>query len=324
MNISVSISKRKHGFTLVELLVVIAIIGVLIGLLLPAVQAAREAARRSQCSNNLKQLSLGMLNHESAKQGFPPSHNDNNPASNSATGDADNSPGLSWTAYILPYTENGPIWDQVDAALSGTANWQANTTTNTLAKTAIKSFECPSNSGFGKSGRGGFGKINYGINSGSRAYLSNSQHQHAGIGNVKDGDVDVTLNEILDGTSYTVMLTEVSSTQEIGTKSCNNTACFNQPGKIWMGARKQGSSAGWHSSLNPTDVQTYGGENATYYINRSNQAWGDDWSSHSPHAAGGLHVSKCDGSTEWLSENMDMAVYARLRKKADGKSVGSY
>ncbi len=69
----VTVPKRRDAFTLVELLVVIAIIGILVGLLLPAVQAAREAARRMQCSNNMRQIGLGLYNFESARKKMPPS-----------------------------------------------------------------------------------------------------------------------------------------------------------------------------------------------------------------------------------------------------------
>ncbi len=98
--------KLNKGFTLVELLVVIAIIGVLVALLLPAIQAAREAARRTQCTNNLKQLGLAMQNYLAAKKVFPPGSQ------------ADDEPGRrivhQWPIYLFPYLEQNAIAEQYD------------------------------------------------------------------------------------------------------------------------------------------------------------------------------------------------------------------
>jgi prepilin-type N-terminal cleavage/methylation domain-containing protein len=108
-----------RGFTLVELLVVITIIGILIALLLPAVQAAREAARQAQCKNNLKQLALGCLNHESATHRLP-----TNGWGFAWTGDADRGtdwrqPG-GWIYNILPYVEQQAMHD-MDAGLGSSS-----------------------------------------------------------------------------------------------------------------------------------------------------------------------------------------------------------
>ena len=100
-------SSRRSAFTLVELLVVIAIIGVLVALLLPAIQAAREAARRSQCSNNLKQIGLGMLNYESTKNHFPPGQFKPKGVDKVAKA-------LSWPVWHLPFIEQQSVFDRFD------------------------------------------------------------------------------------------------------------------------------------------------------------------------------------------------------------------
>ncbi len=93
---------RTSGFTLVELLVVIAIIGILVALLLPAVQAAREAARRSQCSNNLKQIGLSLHNYESALTAYPP-------AMFWSGNTADSTNDISAFSRLLPYLEQANL-----------------------------------------------------------------------------------------------------------------------------------------------------------------------------------------------------------------------
>jgi len=119
---------RKRAFTLVELLVVIAIIGILIALLLPAVQAAREAARRTQCTNNLKQIGLAMHNYHDARKVLP-----------YGTPGCCTLPGGNWASFILPYLEQTPVYNQFNFNLL--KNVEPNLT---VSKTVIAGYICPS------------------------------------------------------------------------------------------------------------------------------------------------------------------------------------
>jgi prepilin-type N-terminal cleavage/methylation domain-containing protein/prepilin-type processing-associated H-X9-DG protein len=140
-------TRDRFGFTLIELLVVIAIIAVLIALLLPAVQAAREAARRSQCTNNLKQIGLAIANYETAfgcivsgyisttvphawpgVAGYDP---------DPATGD--NGPGWGWLTLVLPQAEQGPLHNATNFSLP---TWQVEN--RTVVVTQINVYLCPS------------------------------------------------------------------------------------------------------------------------------------------------------------------------------------
>ena len=119
----------RAGFTLVELLVVIAIIGVLVALLLPAIQAAREAARRSQCTNNLKQLGLGMANYQSNHKVFPPGQR-----RFELGGDKH-----AWCSFFLPYIEQQNVHDRInfEKPFTDLENYDAVTT-------VIPTYLCPS------------------------------------------------------------------------------------------------------------------------------------------------------------------------------------
>jgi prepilin-type N-terminal cleavage/methylation domain-containing protein len=171
MRHSICSKTRRAGFTLVELLVVIAIIGTLVGLLLPAVQSAREAARKSQCSNNVRQMALGALNYESANGKYPTSGEDYD-----FTAQKERLNVESFFVQILAFIDQAnisakwqpkrPYWSTV-AGADGTSN------NALLAATKIGTFLCPSN---------GITKDEYGgISPGASANTSNA-NQYAYYG----------------------------------------------------------------------------------------------------------------------------------------------
>ncbi len=118
VNLQQKQQQRRTAFTLVELLVVIAIIAILIALLLPAVNSARAAARRISCTNNMRQASLALMNHESTFGTFPPSWRP--PVVYSDSGDPEATDGWSAQAQILPFIEENALHEKIDYELSYT------------------------------------------------------------------------------------------------------------------------------------------------------------------------------------------------------------
>jgi len=152
----------RRGFTLVELLVVIAILGVLISLLLPAVQTAREAARRSQCSNNMKQMGLAIHNFESVHKKLPACGEGTDYGGGLAPRTAFSKHSLF--TQLLPYIEQNDVYIQLDLTrsyrdtrintLSGKSNAQ-------VCQRTISTYVCPSNPYASYKDPCGFGGLDY-------------------------------------------------------------------------------------------------------------------------------------------------------------------
>ncbi|WP_153555742.1 DUF1559 domain-containing protein [Roseimaritima sediminicola] len=337
MNRNLSHSGRRgrtshRGFTLVELLVVIAIIGVLVGLLLPAVQAAREAARRMQCKNHLKNMGLACHNFQDTLGYLPGGARDGDHRVPDPLEDCCRSQtryGWSWSYQILAYIEQDNVYDlssETYDPIVGSGGY--NTQEDIVAQAHSPIYSCPSRRQPKPYGSGGFYRVDYAGNAGTRGPGSVRERASSGLdGVIMQTDRGRTrIEQIRDGSSNTLM---------IGEKALHRNS-FGSEG----GDNERWNNAGWDEDVVRfgagllADGTRYGippitDEQATHYENgawttvtdRGGISWGA-WhpffgSSHS----GGTNFCLGDGSVRLIAETVDAEVFRRMSVSNDGEVV---
>ena len=312
---------RRSAFTLVELLVVIAIIGILIALLLPAVQTAREAARRSQCTNNMKQVALAFHNHESARRRFPLAYTDQSKSGKN-----------NWAPFLLPYLEQAAVMANYDV----TRDWWV-APNRALVATHLRVLQCPSTPNPdriqdkpettppNKTGACGDYVTPAGVHRDINLALGTAD-QFAAAADLRgvicwfsDTNTENTISQIKDGTSSSILIGENAGREDVWRRRVMFAANFNSAPRVrarggaWAttdNAYEIGQRMAWDAAFGPIP--------GNVAINNSNE-WGHCF--YSFHA-GGANFAFADGSIRWLGEQTNLRVLATRVTRAGREAAG--
>jgi prepilin-type N-terminal cleavage/methylation domain-containing protein len=298
---------KRDAFTLVELLVVIAIIGILVALLLPAVQAAREAGRRTQCTNNLKQMGLACHNHHDIYKKLP-----NGGQTWSIAPEYIGGAGIpavneqqraGWGFQILPFMEQEDIW-------KGTANTSVANKQIAVMGAFIPAHMCPTRrtsnqlvlaptgAWYGPGGTYAHAQTDY----------AGFNHDNTGAIVYNDGSNGkcIGLSGVTDGTANTLL---------IGEKRLNR-GYLGQ----YQGDDNEGYTSGWdHDVMRFSGTLPSGGFTPPLpdYTSTSGDGGQRFGSSH----PGGFNAAVCDGSVKFISFTVDQVNFARMGNRNDGAAV---
>jgi prepilin-type N-terminal cleavage/methylation domain-containing protein/prepilin-type processing-associated H-X9-DG protein len=356
------ITKRHdplRGFTLVELLVVIAIIGILVALLLPAIQAAREAARRSQCTNNMRQLGLATLNYESSRKELPMGRKKGSVTRPDGTAGAVSQWGH--LALILPYAE--------EASLHGLIDFNVPTANSPARLVTVQFFICPSDSEdrmnndvcwatnqvWLDAGRTSY-RGNGGSDTGQTTVLSNpspppreptdlevqAKERNNGVFLTNRA---IKLRQIEDGTSHTAMYAElrlgdgdrnvvempgdwfkISGTGQTANEVVTQCNAINPSAAVGAANQYACSGRNWvhgdygtsrYNHVMPPNSRSCSQASGTFNAIPVNEDGGAT-TAGSRHS-GGVNIGLCDGSTQFVRDDIDLLVWRALGSRNGGE-----
>jgi prepilin-type N-terminal cleavage/methylation domain-containing protein len=308
---------RKTAFTLVELLVVIAVIGILIGLLLPAVQAAKEAARRLSCVNNLKQISLAVINYHDQMRRFPSGY-----IRQSSDPNADRFKiGWGWGAAIQGQLDNRPLADQIARVTTLDPMGQSGIRTQLLAtwrcptdmpigltcvprvtqnmNPPIPTPENPSPPDIQRPCIGFAARANYVASFGASA---------VGAGAKGNGlffvDSNLAMRDVTDGTSNTFMAGE----RHVATGQAT-----------WVGVHWGESMGG--TQYNPDNLTRYSVDPLVMGSMHTKPNPGSDSRAFGSKHTGGCNMSRIDASVAFVASSIDLVVWRGMATIRGGEVV---
>ncbi|MGD9857525.1 MAG: DUF1559 domain-containing protein [Planctomycetaceae bacterium] len=351
-------SRSKRAFTLIELLVVIAIIAILIALLLPAVQQAREAAKRTQCKNNMKQITLAFHNYHDTYGVFPPGvvmRARHLYPYCSMLGSPPDDGGAPWPVLLLPYLEQSNLYETFVSEGAWFPRWDFRTSVyepkNYTAQEGDSPvfYRCPSNP---NSSKERYILTYYGCEGGGDTHLLVTYQDNSGVkanplgpcystapgvltarifwdNGILYPNSNTSISEVRDGTSNTVILGEQMyvGLRKVYTDFAGSGQSFHW---TWCSSsRAHPGSNPHHSSLtatydginNPTVTYTHAQALA---IGGAARAHGQQMLTFSSWHTGGAHMGFADGAIKFLSQNMDLRTYRLMGPRADSLVLGEF